>query len=205
MGNTPAVEPKAPDLSAMDDLKYFHVMGCSILSNIDFAREILKTMEAAQKMGAKISFDPNIRKELIKDNSVLEIINKILLNTNVFLPGVEELLMLSDETTIEKAVEKCFGNPALEILALKKGSKGCKVYTRESITEMGVYPVNPIDPTGAGDSFDGAFIAGLCEGKEIADVVKMASAAGALNTAAFGPMEGDITPATIKKMIENNS
>jgi sugar/nucleoside kinase (ribokinase family) len=60
------------------------------------------------------------------------------------------------------------------------------------------------DATGAGDCFDGAFIAGLVQGKSIEDAAKMASAAGALNAAAFGPMEGKISPEAIIKMIEGN-
>jgi len=204
MGNTPAVEAKAPDISNMNDLKYMHIMGCSLLPNPEFAKEILKLMKAAKTRSAKISFDPNIRIELLRDPIVFKIINQIMENTNVFLPGVEELIMISGESTVEKAIEKCFENPVLEILALKNGSKGCKIYTRYEMIERGVYAITPVDATGAGDSFDGAFISGLLEGKDLIDVVEMASAAGALNMEAFGPMEGNITPETIREMIENN-
>lgn len=54
-----------------------------------------------------------------------------------------------------------------------------------------------VDTTGAGDCFDGAFLAGLCQGKSIEEAGKMGAVAGALNAAAFGPMEGNITPEAI--------
>lgn len=76
------------------------------------------------------------------------------------------------------------------------------MYTRTGEYSMGVYPVEVVDATGAGDSFDAAFICGLLEGRSIEDTMKMASAAGALNTAAFGPMEGNISPETIRIMTE---
>ena len=60
------------------------------------------------------------------------------------------------------------------------------------------------DATGAGDSYDAAFICGLAEGKSLADAAKMGAAAGALNAAAFGPMEGKISPQTIADMINGN-
>ena len=43
---------------------------------------------------------------------------------------------------------------------------------------------------------------GLCEGKRIEEAAKMAAAAGAINTAAFGPMEGKISVEAIDKMIK---
>lgn len=202
MGNTPAADAKCPDASVLEGVKYFHIMGCSLAARKDFGEEILKTMRLAKSLGAKVSFDPNIRKELLSDESSFDMVREVVENTSVFLPGIEELLMLTGKETIEEAVGKAFENPTLEILALKRGSKGCTVYTREQTYEFGVYEITPVDATGAGDSFDGAFISGLLEEKEIPEILKMASAAGALNTAAFGPMEGDISPETIRAMIE---
>ena len=204
MGNTPAVEAKMPDLSKFKDVKYFHIMGCSLMSNEKFAQEILKTMHELIKQGTKVSFDPNIRKELLVNDSIYEIVDEVLENTNVLLPGVEELLILTGEDTIEKAVKKIFENPNLEVLALKNGSKGSKVYTREQEVEMGVYEVEQLDATGAGDCFDGAFIAGLVEEKDILTAAKMGAAAGALNATSFGPMEGKISVDSINNVIRED-
>ncbi len=204
MGNTPAVEARMPDVSKFIGTKYFHIMGCSLMSNKVFAQEILKTMRALIKQGTKVSFDPNIRKELLSDDSIYSIVNEVVENANVLLPGVEELLLLTGENTVEAAVEKSFENLDLEIIALKKGSKGSMIYTRDQVVVMGVYEVEQLDATGAGDCFDGAFITGLIEGKDLFDAARMGAAAGALNAAAFGPMEGDISVESINKIIEEN-
>jgi len=201
MGNTPAVEPKAPAAEKLTGVKYFHIMGCSLMAKPEFAQEILKTMRTARKLGAKVSFDPNIRKELLKDESFFDVLHEVMDNTNIFLPGVEELLTISRETTVEAAVNKCFENPALEILVLKNGSRGCTVYSKAETISMGVYPIQAVDATGAGDSFDGAFICGLLENRDLKSAARMASAAGALNTAAFGPMEGNISVESVAQMI----
>lgn len=205
MGNTPAVEAKAPVADIFEGIKYFHIMGCSLMPSKEFAEEILKAMKLAIGKGAKISFDPNIRKELLKDSSVNQIVNEVMHNTNIFMPGVEELKNITGKAKVEDAVKHCFENKNLEILALKNGSKGSTIYTREESIDIGVYPVVQKDATGAGDSFDGAFISGLLEGKTLAEVGKMAAAAGALNAAAFGPMEGEISPETIYQLINENS
>lgn len=205
MGNSAAVEAKMPEADVFDGIKYFHIMGCSLMANKDFAKEIVKTMELAVAKGAKISFDPNIRKELLVDKSILDQVKNVIGLTNVFLPGVSELLDITGTKTVEDAIKVSFENDNLEILALKNGSKGCTVYTRSEKIHMGVYPVEQKDATGAGDCFDGAFISGLLEGKTLKEAAQMAAAAGALNAAAFGPMEGMISHATVKKIIDENA
>ncbi len=203
MGNTPSVEAKAPAEGDFKDTKFMHIMGCSLMANNDFAQEILKTMRLMVANGAKISFDPNIRKELYTDDSINAVIKEVMNNTRIFLPGLEELLMIMGVSSLEDAIKKCFENPLLEILVLKNGSRGSTIYTREGMTKVGVYKVEQKDATGAGDCFDGAFIAGLAQGKSIEEAAKMGAAAGALNAAEFGPMEGKINPESIRNMIES--
>ncbi len=202
MGNTPAVEAKAPEPGDFPDVKYMHIMGCSLMADKQFAREILKTMRMMAAQGAKISFDPNIRKELLADDSISEVIGEVMEQAGIFLPGKEELLLITGKDTVAEAVEAVFERPSLEILVLKNGSKGSTVYTRDEVVRMGVYPVEQVDATGAGDCFDGGFLAGLAQGKSILESARMGAAAGALNAAAFGPMEGKISVKTVSDLIE---
>lgn len=201
MGNTPAVEAKAPGPGEFRDVKYMHIMGCSLMSNPVFAQEILKTMRLFAEEGAKISFDPNIRKELFTDESIHEVIREVMEHTAVFLPGVGELLLITGQETVEKAVETCFTYPRMETVVLKNGAKGSRIYQRGHVEEVGAYQVEQADATGAGDCFDGAFLAGLVQGKSVKEAAQMGAAAGALNAAAFGPMEGKINPGTVKEIM----
>lgn len=199
IGNSAAASAKCPHPDKIPSADYFHIMGCSVMSNESFGREIIKAMHLFAQKGAKVSFDPNVRPELLGN---AELIDEIMSMTNVLMPGVSELLSISKEDTVERAVEKCFENERLEIIALKNGSKGCRIFTREGSFDMGIYKIEPVDATGAGDSFDAAFLCGLCDGLSLVECAKQASAAAALNTSAFGPMEGKITPDSVKKMVE---
>ena len=207
MDNSPCVMAKAPEsLEGLEDTKYMHIMGCSLMSSVEFANEIVKTMMMMKERGVRISFDPNVRLEMMRDPAVLKILQTVFDNSTILMPGVAELKMLSGEDDLDKAIEKVFENPDLEILVLKNGSKGSKIYTREGLAvEQGIYKVEQLDATGAGDSYDAAFICGLAEGRSLEEAAKMGAAAGALNAAAFGPMEGDIRPETVREMIEKNT
>jgi len=204
IGNTPAVLAPSPADEKLEGLKFFHIMGCSMMAEISFGKRIVETMKRAKAAGAKVSFDPNIRPELMKDPDCLSLINDVLDNTSVFMPGKSELRMLSGKDDVEEAVKVLFDTkPQLELVVLKNGKKGSIIYSREERIEFGVYAIEPVDATGAGDSFDGAFLCGLLEGKSLLDSAKLATAAASLNTGAFGPMEGKISRENCQKLIDD--
>jgi len=201
--DTPATRPKAPEPEALgEDVQYFHIMGCSLMAKEEFAREILKLMRSLSERGTRISFDPNIRPELMKDEGVYQIIKEVMEHTHIFFPGVAELLMVSGKEEVEEAVKTCFEYPNMEIIVLKEGARGCRVYTKEERFALSSFSVKEIDPTGAGDCFDAAFLCGLLEEKDLVEAATMASAAAALNVKVLGPMEGDISKETVEELIQ---
>ena len=200
--DTPATRPTAPSIDKLgDDVQYFHIMGCSLMAKKEFGQEIIKVMRNLAKTGVMISFDPNIRPELMNDDSTIQMVQEVLMNCNVLLPGKDELLMICGVECVDDAVNTCFDNPALETIVLKNGAKGCTVYTRSDYFSLNAYPIEAVDSTGAGDCFDGAFLCGLLEGKSLRAAAEIASAAAAINTMAFGPMEGNITKTSVEEMI----
>lgn len=205
--DTPATKAKMPDVtdSIFKDTRFFHIMGCALTARLSYGWEIVKTARAMKNQGTKISFDPNVRVEHLtnsrKSKESFEIINAVLEMTSVFAPGVDELKLLTGIDEIEEAVKKCFENSNLEILFLKRGSNGSRIYTRDGqVIEQGLYRVRSVDSTGAGDTSIGAFLCALIEGKDMKECAEVAAAAGALNVAAFGPMEGDISPENVQAM-----
>ena len=201
MDNSPCVMAKAPEtMDGLDDVKYMHIMGCSLMSSVVFAQEIVKTMKQMKDKGAVISFDPNVRLEMMRDPVVLQILQEVSRASKILMPGVSELKMLTGEDDVDSAICKAFENDNLELLVLKNGSRGSQIYTKDGLAvEQEIYKVIQEDATGAGDSYDAAFICGLAE------AARMGAAAGALNAAAFGPMEGIISRESVEEMIRKNS
>jgi sugar/nucleoside kinase (ribokinase family) len=206
--NTPASVIQVPDLEKISRPRFFHLMGCSLMINKKFRDSILQTLKIFIQKGAKITFDPNIRVELLGEDNIHEIVSPVIKNCSILFPGVGELKLLTGEDKIEKGIEKLYSeNTSLEYIILKLGKKGCSAYTREEKFDIASFHVKDkdgIDPTGAGDCFDAGFLCGLLENKSIVESGKIAVAAGALNAAAFGPMEGDISPGSVRKLINAN-
>jgi sugar/nucleoside kinase (ribokinase family) len=185
--------------------RYFHVMGCSLMANEELRREICRAAEIFHAAGARISFDPNIRAELLGGRDLAEVIGPILDRAAVLLPGEAELRLLAGCERIEEAVDRLFASRALDLIVLKRGRRGATVYSRAGAVDSPAYPVDEVDPTGAGDCFDAGFLCGLLEGRPLADCGRLAAAAGALNAAAFGPMEGAISAEGVRRVMESES
>jgi ribokinase len=74
------------------------------------------------------------------------------------------------------------------------GAEGCKWVsnTAKSETLYPAYPVDPVDTTGAGDTFTGYLVAALDRGMNMADAIDLASKAGALMVTRHGT--ADVIP-----------
>lgn len=178
----------------IEKTKYMHIMGCSLTMGKSMTDKILSVLDIMLKMGTKITFDPNIRKELLHSPDSTKIMEHLLSITSIFLPGREELLLITRSNSVEEAIKKCFTYSKMELVVVKNGSNGSIVFTSQSKEEIKPFLINEeIDPTGAGDCFDGAFLASLIRGKNIIESAQMGSVAGALNVLKMGPMEGDIS------------
>ena len=206
---TPASMAYLPLEAQIEQPAFFHIMGCSLMVNDAFREAILHAMQRFHAWGARISFDPNIRAELLGERSLQQVIGPVLEKCSVLMPGTAELKLLAEDEAEAQAVERLFEAYPIEVIALKRGKQGGTIYHRSSLEidagleaiAIPAYPVTEVDPTGAGDCFDAAFLCGLLEGRPLVECGRMASAAGALNAAAFGPMEGKISQESIAQTI----
>jgi ribokinase len=66
------------------------------------------------------------------------------------------------------------------------GSRGAVAVTATGNIHVPAFPVTPVDPTGAGDAFCGAFAAALSEGQTLPQALRFANAAGALSVTIAG-------------------
>ena len=198
---TPAVMARVPPASAVVGARYLHVMGCSLLPDEAFRGRLTETVELFAAGGANISFDPNIRMELDGARSIEAIVTPILRRCSILMPGAAELLVLGGGTDLDAAAGALMRRFPLQLIVVKLGGRGCRIYEGDHRTDIPAFQVDEVDPTGAGDCFDAGFLCGLLEGRSPVDAARMAAAVGALAAGAFGPMEGDIGPASVEAML----
>jgi sugar/nucleoside kinase (ribokinase family) len=69
------------------------------------------------------------------------------------------------------------------------------------ITSAIGFPIDPIDTTGAGDSFAAGFVSSYLRGRPVSECLGVANACGALSALQVGGTKGQPTRQTLKKFL----
>lgn len=172
----------------LDQTEHFHLMGSSLFSPI-MIEEAMIAVQKVREKGGKVSFDPNIRKEMLCAPGMRGAMLNILKCCDLFLPSGNELVALTDATDEEGAIKEIFRLGVSEVI-LKKGGEGCVFFSRDQRIAVPAFMVAEVDPTGAGDCFGATYVACRYLGKSVETSLRYASASGALAVSVLGPMEG---------------
>lgn len=188
-----AFDDAAERLAASAD--HFHVMGSSLFS--ERVIEVVKAGIAAVKAkGSTVSFDPNVRKEILGATGMRAALDDILRQTDLFLPSGPELYLFTQAQDEAGAAAELLSR-GVSAVVVKKGSEGAVFYGKGERVGMPAFVVEEIDPTGAGDCFGAAFVSFWLRGLAPAEALRRANAAGAIAVTRRGPMEGASTEAEI--------
>jgi hypothetical protein len=181
-----------PDAEAlMESCDHMHVMGTALsapgLSQV--AREAVARITAR---GGTLSFDPNLRPEILDTPGLREALDEVLAQTNLFLPSGEEIYLFT-EADDEAAAVKELLDRGVDDIVIKRGSQGASHFNRAGRTDVAALSTDEVDPTGAGDCFGGAFVSFWLAGATPETALRYANAAGANAVTKVGPMEGAAT------------
>jgi len=177
------------DPAYVADAAFVHVTG-SALSISESARQACyKAVGVCKAAGGRVSFDPNIRPELLGVDRVREICEPVLQLCDVLLPSGAEAAMLTGDTDEQSACRSLLAR-GIPLVALKQGEMGSTVFSGGQAIQAPPLRVTEVDPTGAGDCYGGAFVVGLLAGWDLPRVARFANVVGALAVTRRGPMEG---------------
>jgi ribokinase len=181
------------DPATIDDVllgRARHVHASSFYLQPVLAAGLAELFERAHRAGVSTSLDTNF--DPAGDWAGLE---QVLPVTDVLLPNRTEILGIAGRYPGGDSGEFTDPAEAARVIArhgplvvVKDGEHGAIAVTGgsgEVLREPG-YPVAAIDTTGAGDSFDAAFIAGRLQGLPLAKCLAKACRAGALSTLGLG-------------------
>lgn len=90
------------------------------------------------------------------------------------------------------------------IIIYKKGEKGSELITKDKISSHGVYSVDAIKPTGAGDAFNGGFISSIIKGISLEQSLQFGSATAAIVVTRVGCSSAMPSHEEVKKFIKEN-
>ena len=172
----------------IEGARYLHLSGISQAISDGACDSTFRAMEIARAAGVKISYDTNLRLKLWPLERAREVMRRAIAMADYLLPSLEDMQALTGLEDANAILDWCFehGNSTQMNVVLKLGKQGCIAATPQSRTAIAAHQVQAMDATGAGDCFDGAFLARLHFGDDLVSAARYANAAAALTTTGFG-------------------
>lgn len=189
------------DIVKLKGTKWLHITGFTMALSQSSAEAVNKILEELPE-DTKISFDPNIRPESLSVEQIKELCEPVIKRASLIFPSKSEAKMLTGAQSDEEGCRQWAAQG--KIVVLKNGEAGSRIYEKEQIMDVPSFSVEEVDPTGAGDTFCGAFIVGLCENKSLKECARFANAAGAMSVRKQGPMEGAPSREELEEFLRNH-
>lgn len=182
---------------ALDVADHIHVMGSS-LSIPDFVELNIEAAVAIKARSGTVSFDPNLRKEMLSTHGLADAMTRIIGLTDLFLPSGDELTLLTNAQDPPGAIAELLRRGVTAVVH-KHGAGGARYHDLDRQLSADALEVNELDPTGAGDCFGATFTSLWLRGKPPQSALEIAAASGALAVTRRGPMKGTADLPTLER------
>jgi sugar/nucleoside kinase (ribokinase family) len=198
LGANATMSEKNVDYKFVKKAGIFYVAGFFLLPALE-GKPIARILQRVKQMGITIAFDTawDSRGRWYKA------IKYAFPYMDYFLPSFEEAKMISGESHPDK-IGQFFLDKGVKVVALKMGSDGSYLKTKNMAIKIPPFKVKPVDANGAGDAFVAGFLAGLVKKWTLEKCVKFANAVGALATTKVGATAGVKTMKETLKFMEIN-
>jgi sugar/nucleoside kinase (ribokinase family) len=171
----------------------------------DASRDRLPAFFAeARRRGLTTSFDTNWDPEERWDGGVIE----MLRSSDIFFPNATEARRIAGINDLEQAaatlaalgaIGRTDGGP---IVAIKLGAAGALACQGDGpIERVPAMTIEPVDTTGAGDSFNAGFLRAWLDDADLSGSLRLGAVCGALSTRAAGGVDGQATLAEARQAL----
>jgi sugar/nucleoside kinase (ribokinase family) len=161
-------------LEKLAKTRYLHLDGNNLKAAVYGAKK-------ARGFGVKVSVDAG---------SPYPGIEELLPLADILIPSEEFVLKYSGRSSVEAGAEDIVRRYNPEIFAVTRGPKGGLIFDGRNFVHYEPFPAEVVDINGAGDTFHGAFLAGLFRGMAPIEAARFASAVAAIKCSHFGAREG---------------
>lgn len=142
------------------DVIYFSAIGLAIWDEWS-CTQLFDLIQLARQAGVLICFDSNYRPKLWPNKKIAQdLIQKAWSLSDIYLPTFEDHQALFGDQSPEALIHRLIHDESIKEVVVKAGAKGCLVGSQNQIQWIPAHlQEEVIDTTGAGDSFNAAYLA----------------------------------------------
>lgn len=153
----------------------------------------------AHAAGLSTSLDPGFDPEQAWASDLLGTLEEV----DLFLPNELELAAITGRDNVLDGL-RVLDNGRTQTV-VKRGQLGCASLDQAQLLEVTAFAVDPVDSTGAGDSFDAGFLHAWLRGQALRDCMRWGSACGSLSTRRTGGTVGQASAAEVEALLASVS
>ena len=177
---TPAAIPR----DAIKSAKILHISAISQAISKSACDSVFVAIKIAKDTDVTISYDTNLRMSLWPLDRATAIIQHIVLLSDIMLPSFGDAQVLTGLVGPDAICDLYLGL-GVGTIAMTLGEQGAMIATTKERKRLKPYKINCLDATGAGDTFNGAFLARIAAGDNVFESGQYANAA-ALSITGYG-------------------
>lgn len=154
------------------DVIYFSAITMAILVP-EHRQFFIEQIGKARKAGKITVFDTNIRPQLWNSIDELQKVTMAAASVaEIILPSFDDEAKIFGDQSLEACAQR-YANAGASLVVLKNGGNEIIAADKNGLTRFSDFELlQPIDTTGAGDSFNGGFLASLLGGADIATAIQ---------------------------------
>ncbi len=162
-----------------------HVSGISQAISSSAADAVFAAIDIARGAKRLVSYDPNLRLKLWPLRRARAVIHEAMRACDIALPGLDDANELAGLVDPD-AIADFYLTLGARLVVVKLGKAGALVANGVRRERIAPFEVKPVDATGAGDCFDGAFLAEFLRAADPFAAARFANVAAALSTQGYG-------------------
>lgn len=151
------LESSEVDYNLIGQSKILHI-GSLSLTDEPSRGATISAVKYAKENGITVSYDPNYRKMLWKDEKTAkDMMRSVLEYVDIIKISDEETKLLTDKEKAEDAADELV-KKGISCCIVTLGKDGAYIKTKDSFVKISAMGDKVVDTTGAGDSFMGGFL-----------------------------------------------
>lgn len=149
-------------LDAIAKAKILHTSALTMAISESMRDAAMHACQKAQQNSTLVSFDTNLRLNLWDLDTARHAIEQILPFVDIVFPSEDEAALLCGSDSPLDAINY-FNQYNPKLIVMTRGADGADIYSQSDHLNFPAQPSQPVDSTGAGDSFAGSFLAHYLE------------------------------------------